>query len=256
MCKAFSCIVTKDGSVLWKLGMDSHDAILSANKLKDDTTDGDLIKFAKIEITPDKGYLFPEDKWTLKVDENTTPRWLTKTKKDLCWVAFGEWKKQIYAGINLSEAQKPINPFKLPLQDVSAADIELLKKWDSVWDSVRASVWASVWASVGDSVWASVRASVGDSVGDSVWDSVGDSVWASVRASVGDSVWAYTGSLFIAIDKWEYVEDDVEGYPFQPCVELWKRGYVASFDGDTWRLHAGKDAKIVYSITAKELKAK
>ena len=51
MCKAFSCIVTKNGKVFWKTGIDSHDALLSANELKDDTTDGDLIKFAKIEIT-------------------------------------------------------------------------------------------------------------------------------------------------------------------------------------------------------------
>ena len=78
--------------------------------------------------------------------------------------------------------------------------------WDSVGDSVRASVGDSVEDSVEDSVWASVRASVGDSVGDSVWASVRDSVrasvWdsveasvedsvrASVRASVEDSVWA------------------------------------------------------------------
>ena len=76
--------------------------------------------------------------------------------------------------------------------------------------------WASVWASV----W------------DSVWDSVGDSVWASVRASV----WAYISS-FIAV---EYEHD------FSACVKLWEAGLVPSFDGSTWRLHSGKDAKIVY----------
>ena len=75
----------------------------------------------------------------------------------------------------------------------------------SVRDSVRASTWASVWASVedsvrssvGDSVWDSVEDSVEDSVRTSVWASVEDSVWASVEdsvrasagASVGDSVW-------------------------------------------------------------------
>ena len=110
-----------------------------------------IIKFAKIEITPDKGYLYPEDKWTLKVDENTTPRWLTKAKKDLCWIAFGKWKEQIYSGINLEEARNPINPLKLPQQEVTEADKELLKKWASV----RASVGDSVGASVGDSVRAS-----------------------------------------------------------------------------------------------------
>jgi hypothetical protein len=27
---------------------------------------------------------------------------------------------------------------------------------------------------------------------------------------------------------------------------LWESGFVPSFDGKTWRLHAGKNAKIVY----------
>ena len=212
MCKAFSCIVTKKGDVFWKAGIDSHDEIISLNKIKDDTTDGDLIKFAKIEITPDKGYLYPEDKWTLKIDENTTPRWLTKSKQDLCWVAFGKWKEQIYSGINLAEAINPINPLKLQPNEVTEADKELLKKW------------------------ASVRASVGDSV------------WASVGDSVGASVGAYIGSLFPNITEWQYAPK-TDGYPYQSCVDLWKRGFVGSFDGKTWRLHSGPKASIVYEWT-------
>jgi hypothetical protein len=256
MCRAFSCVITKNNKVLWKAGVNSHDALIDDANLKDDTTDGDLIKFAKIEITPDKGYLHPEDKWTLRVDENTTPRWLTKAKKDLCWIAFGEWKKQIYSGINLDEAINPVYPLKIKSAKVTEEDKELLKKWasvrdsvwasvrDSVWDSVRDSVWASVWASVRDSVWDSVWASVKASV----WASVKDSVWASVKDSVWASVWAYTGSLFTSITEWQYAPKS-DGYPYQPCVDLWKRGFVPSFDGTTWRLHSGKDAKIVYEWT-------
>ena len=221
MCQAFSCIITKKGDVLWQSGVDQHEKIIDIFKIKDDTTDGDLIKFAKIEITPDKGYLYPEDKWTLRVDENTTPRWLTKTKKDLCWVAFGKWKEQIYSGINLEEAREPINPLLLNPQEVTEQDIELLKKWQSVRESVGQSVRESVW--------------------ESVRGSVGQSVWQSVRESVG----AYIGSLFSSITEWKYAPK-TDGYPYQPCVDLWKRGFVASFDGTTWRLHSGKDAKIVY----------
>ena len=37
------------------------------------------------------------------------------------------------------------------------------------------------------------------------------------------------------------------GYnPYTPCILLWKRGFVPSFDGTTWRLHSGKEAKIVF----------
>jgi hypothetical protein len=222
MCRAFSCVITKQGKVIWQAGKDSHDELISIAKLKDDTTDGDLIQFAKIEITPDKGYLYPEDKWTLKVDENTTPRWLTKTQKDLCWVAFGKWKEQIYSGINLKEALNPINPLNIGSMEVTEADKILLKEWASVRDSVRASV----------------------------RDSVRASVWDSVRASVRDSVGAYIGSLFLNITEWKYAPKTDE-YPYQPCSDLWKRGFISSLDGKTWRLHSGKDAKIVYEWTPK-----
>ena len=123
---------------------------------------------------------------------------------------------------------------------------------DSVRDSVRASVrasvrdsvWDSVWDSVGASVWSSVRASVMASVRDSVWDSVRasvwDSVWASVRASVRASVCDSVGAYFSTFFNIEYNID------MSSCIALWNRGFVASYNGKTWRLHSGMDAKIVY----------
>jgi hypothetical protein len=80
--------------------------------------------------------------------------------------------------------------------------------------------WLKKWSTVGDSVWASV------------WASVGDSVWASVR----DSVRAYFSSFFDIQCKRD----------FSPAVKLWEAGLVPSFDGKVWRLHTGKNAKIVY----------
>jgi len=189
MCNAFSAIITKDGRVIWQAGKDSHDELLEMAKIKDDTTDGDIIKFAKIEITPDKGYLFPEDKWTLKVDENTTPRWLTKKKKDLCWIEFDKWKEQVYPGINITEARNPVNPLKLGKQIPTTKDIELLKKWDSL--------------------------------------------WASLRASLG----AYATGM---VNTTKYFPD------VQPLWILWHRGFLPSFDGETWRLHSGEKAEIVW----------
>jgi len=112
--------------------------------------------------------------------------------------------------------------------EVAEKEIALLKQWDSVR--------ASVGVSVGDSVWDSVRASVGDSVWDSVRDSVWDSVWASVWDSVWDSVWAYFSSFF----------DIPEMQKYKCLTDLWESGFVPSFDGTTYRLHVGTDAKIVY----------
>ena len=84
------------------------------------------------------------------------------------------------------------------------------------------------------------------------WREVRDSVGDSVRDSVRDSVYAYLGSLF-KLPSWRYVKSPKGQYPFQPCVDLWEQGLVPSFDGTTWRLHAGPKAEIVYQIADTEL---
>ena len=127
-------------------------------------------------------------------------------------------------GWNYTEACNPIHPFRLAPPVITDQHKALLHIWDSVWDSVGASVWASV----------------GDSVRASVWASV----WASVRA--------YTGSLFSAIPKWKYIGHPPGVYPFQAADDLWRMGLVPSFDGKTWRLHGGLDAKILYIHGPKE----
>ena len=137
-------------------------------------------------------------------------------------------------GYKLSEALFPVNPLKIEAGPVTDEEVELLKKWASVRDSVWASVWDSVWDSAGDSVW--------DSVGDSVWDSVGALVGDSVLASVG----GYISSLFSNIKKWKHINHPEGENPFQPCIDLWHRGLVPSFDGKKWRLHAGEKAEIVW----------
>jgi hypothetical protein len=77
------------------------------------------------------------------------------------------------------------------------------------------------------------------------WASVGGSVWSSVWGSVGGSVRGYVSSFF-NLQKWKYTEHEEGKNPFQSCIDLWESGFVPSFDGKTWRLHAGKNAKIVY----------
>ena len=122
--------------------------------------------------------------------------------------------------------QKIVNPLSLKeRKKITAKDLELLKKWASVRDSVGDSV--------GNSVWYSVRDSVKDSVGHSVGD------------SVGDSVWAYTSDFF-DIPEYKYIKHKKGVNPYQSCIDLYKRGLVPSFDGTKWRLHTGKDAKIIW----------
>jgi len=252
MCRAFSCIVTQKGKVYWIKGKDSHEDIIEHYKHEDNDLRDDNIPpnntFARIEIVPPDGdYLNLKQKWEYQIDERIKPSFLTDSYEGFCREEFEKWKKQVYT-FNIKEAKNPVNPFALKPPKITKKHIALVKQWasvrDSVWDSVGASVRDSVRDSVGDSVGDSVWDSVGDSVGDSVWASVGDSVRASVWDSVWDSVWAsvwasvgaYIGSLF-PIKKLKQ---------FAPAVELWKLGLVPSFDGKLWRLHGGKDAKILW----------
>ena len=148
---------------------------------------------------------------------------------------------------------KPIiHPFKLNRKRVTHADLILLKKWESVENSVLGSVGNSVRNSVRDSVNDSVGNSVGTSVRASVWASVWASVNDSVRNSVWASVWAYTGSFF-NLPKWKYIKHNEGEYPFQSAVDLWEKGLVPSFDGKVWRLHGGKDGRVLKEISKEEL---
>ena len=251
MCKAFSCLVTRGDKVYWKAGKDSHSDIIEFFKKIDANLADDklppLNTFARIEIVPPNGNYLNVDffRWIYQIDEKIKPDFLTERHEDLCRSALLEWAKEVYT-FNVAEAKSPIHPFNIVSPEIITEEhIALVKKWASI----RASVGDSVWASVGDSV----RASVGDSVWDSVWDSVGDSVRASVGDSVWISVWAYIGSLF-PIEEWKHIDYKnplfKKGeYPFQPTVDLWKMGLVPSFNGKVWRLHGGKDGKVLWEGT-------
>jgi len=125
-------------------------------------------------------------------------------------------RKEKKLGYVLSEVLFPINPLIIAVPEITDIDKELIKRWASVRASVEASVRASVEASVG--------------------------------ASVRDSVGAYISSLFPNIIKWKYIDHKEKDNPFQSGIDLWKKGLVPSFDGSIWRLHGGKDAKILYKF--------
>jgi hypothetical protein len=268
MCQFFSCISDGKGRIYYfdakqreqiranaledtrghkNLEPDSHTSIAAFYGLNED-------KCNKYEYRPlDKQF---------QIDQlNTTDD--SKKIRQAC-------SKIDYSGLIPELIIKPIvHPWKIKRRKrVAPADMALLKKWASVWASVRVCVRASVRVCVRESVRASVRASVresvrdsvGDSVGasvresvwDSVWESVGYSVWASARDSVGDSAWAYTSSFF-NISKWKYIRHKKGENPFQPCIDLWHRGLVPSFDSKVWRLH-GPKGKILKEISKKELR--
>lgn len=169
----------------------------------------------------------------------------------LRWIPAEE--QDLISGFKLYETNHPVNPLWIERDTTLQLDV-LLRQWASVRDGVNISVWFSVRDSVKDSVWARALANVGDvvwsSVGDSIWSRVGDSVagmWASMECSMRDCVWAYIGGLFPAITEWKHVES-FGSEPWGSLLNLWYGGYVPSYDGKVWRLHAGPKAEVVYEL--------
>jgi len=203
--------------------MDSHESLLALTKLKDDTSDPALMTFARVEISPKNNNYLEPDVWEFKIDQKITPSWWMEKHKTDAFAAHKKWLSKLD---KILVRQKIVHPFKIePPAEITKQHINMLRKW------------------------ASVRASVRDSVGASVGASVRDSVWDSVGASVRD----YCGSFFI-LPIWKYINHPRGKYPFAPCVQLWKLGLVPGFDGKIWRLHAHSDARVVFQITAEELK--
>jgi len=146
MCNAFSCLVTKD-KVYWKVGVDSHDALEKEFNLNPPKTDkyreDDTEIFARVEIVPNNGekypYLYPELDWKFKLDEDIKPIWFTNKQEKMALEAHKQWKDIIYQ-FNYKETRNPFNPLNVRKHKPTKSDLLLLKEWDSVGDSVGASV--------------------------------------------------------------------------------------------------------------------
>ena len=222
--------------------MDSHGDLINESPYSDDD---DCEKFVRIEIVPiNNDYMHPND-WRLQLDSEYRPRWFSPEHEHMCMKSKDEWYAELEKYLVRKEIIHPFNDITPP-KIISKKIKTLLKKWDSV----KGSVW--------DSIEDSIKDSVEDSVRDSVWDSIEDSVVVYVRDSVWGSIWysieGYVGSFF-NIKKWKHIKHNEGEYPFQSIVDLWEiYGLVPSFDGAMWRLHGGKDAKVLFEISQRELR--
>ena len=246
MCKPASMVLTKT-DVYWSKKTDSHIKIIQEFKLHPDGVRGPNI--VGVEISPKDGDLSrPLKEWKFTVDQASVDYlpdwWDAQDGERRTRLALKDWAACKLKGWKVKEAFHPVNPLKLKA-DKSLDKQKLLKEWYSVKKSV--------WNSVKNSVWNSVGNSVGNSVKNSVGYSVRNSVRYSVRNSVRNSVYGYIGSLFHNIKTWKYTN---KKNPWRALRKLWLGGYVPSFDGTTWRLHAGVKAKVVFEISAEELRSK
>lgn len=151
-------------------------------------------------------------------------------------------------GWRYSEAINPIHPLAKRVEPTEAS-ITLLREWAKVRARVRTRVLNSVKDTIGHNVWGTVSEFLWDFIGSDIWNRTQE----SARDSVEDHIEAYVGSLFSNIREWKYIEHEIGRYPYQSAVDLWKWGLIASFDGETWRLHSGPKADIVFEISERDL---
>ena len=150
--------------------------------------------------------------------------------------------KTIVPELIIKPIMDPFTPPPKPIK-IRKEQIELLKQWNLVRNSIRTSV-----NLVGDPfsfsfnglVWDFIKNSVSVeiSVLDLVWDSAFNLVWNSIKAfaensvehlalgSVRDLFGAYCSSFFnIKFD-----------YDFSSAIKLWKQGLIPCTDGEYWYL--------------------
>jgi len=230
MCKFFSC--NSINGKLYYFDWKERQKLLKSNPQEYDPDSHDSIAH-RFNLNTDKVNKYEYNPLTkeFKVDQINIKddRSLVKKKLDKM-----DWETVVEPLII-----KPIiNPLiDVRKQEVTEKDIADLKEW--------AAVVAPVWDSIGTSVRASVTNLVGVSVWKSVWKSVWDGVWNGVWDEVWDSIGASVGANMASFFNIKYKED------YSCLIRLWERGFVPSYDGKTWRLHQGKNAKVVYTMKRK-----
>jgi len=102
MCKFFSCVITRDGNVIWAPEVDDHTKLIEMAGLKDDTADKHDMKFARVEITPPFNqdnytydYFAGLEDWSLTIDEEIKPTWWHKSHEIKCLNALKECADKI-----------------------------------------------------------------------------------------------------------------------------------------------------------------
>ena len=79
MCQFFSAILLKNGDLIWSPFTDSHSVLESANNVRDNSIDN----MAKLEFYPPEPKMLADvDSYTLRIDEERRPAWLTNAKEE------------------------------------------------------------------------------------------------------------------------------------------------------------------------------
>jgi hypothetical protein len=195
-----------------------------------------------------------------------TPAWWEDQHKKAVWQEFQKWKKELDKILIKKTITQPL---KMPPKEITKDHIRLLKEWSSISGFTKKAPTYIIWLHLRNRTTPSILGSVHNALILQHWSTLlnalaatGSKVCGSskrdntIMRSIWDAAWAYTGTFFVLPNNvWRINKKDIKEYPFQPCVDLWEQGLVPSFDGKTWRLHGGEDAKVLYEWTPEESKS-
>jgi hypothetical protein len=247
MCQDFSCLVARSAKVFWKLGVSSHDNLIHIFQRSRELHDSSEFSpaFSRIEYKPDKGYMHPNASWSLNIDEDTTPVWWGETHAEHVRLAWREWKKQMYAHINMVAAHHPVNPLKITPPEITPDILALVARWVNGPSDQDCSVYQR---RMKDNRLTSLVTEYIDTslIGPNISDSLFSEVYYSVcdgRGKVGRiihaNVGAYVGSL---IDTWG------EPYPWALGTQLWGTGLLPYYNdwAKEWELYGGPECDVLW----------
>jgi len=166
-------------------------------------------------------------------------------------------------GWKYSEAINPIDPLSQK-HKVNQEDIDLLVSWVSLYQSSTLDIIDTVFETIKKRFGSNLRELIWDTLVASTANKTASRIWKELDGTPLDEVpmnnlvkrsfifsfealcYAYIGSLFPNIYQWKKIQHKKGEYPFKPAADLWRKGLLPSFDGKIWRLHSGKNAKMVY----------
>jgi hypothetical protein len=262
VCNFWSCVLLRDGKILWSPKDSSHEAILAEHGISDDKLkDRD---FVRLEVAPKDIFSRKKADWVFKVDEpGTLPAWYSDSPKKWGALVWKEWRKAMTETLwklDLSAVEKVIQEVK----HVGYFDMhgEVDPEWhmsygetwgaagvaagaaaggaawvaagaaarDAAWtaagDAARDAAWTAAGDAAGGAAWVAAGAAARDAAwtaaGDAAWTAAGDAAWAAAR----DAAWAAAGdaALYVRILLVPSINEKHRKHA-EARMDVWRRGY-------------------------------
>ena len=219
MCKFWSCVLTREGKVLWNKEYNSHEQLINDGKLNDTKLkDRD---FVRIEITPKNIFSKKRTDWAYKVDEpETIPCWYEEDLRHFESLVWKEWKKA------MSETlwKLNLNAVEEVIQEVKRIDyFDMHGEPDPEWNLTLApsldAAWAAARAAAGDAAGVAARDAAGVAAWAAAWDAAMAAAGAAARAAAWDAALLACIRLSSSIDQKHIDHANAR-------MEVWKRGYA------------------------------